>query len=313
MMKRLVIVLVLFIFQSLRAQENEEFRATWVITWEHIMPDSNTEANKALVRKIMDDHKRANMNAVVWQARQSGTAYYNSSYEPWGFYAGYKHPGYDPLAYAIEQAHARGLELHAWMNVFESRDTSAGSPASTHPEWVCRDQDGRPMTDKPSLSPGLAQVREYLVKVAMGIVRNYDIDGLHLDYVRWNEFSSSAQFAKVSEGQRFPEGAIGDDQVQDLLRNAAGRYLYDVEHPYSAVVQSGFCQAHRGNSLSLDQRPGILQCAAGGCPQCWGQYIQPGIQAGRLYTVGPPSYILADNKIWNRHLEIAQAVKKPEC
>lgn len=365
-MKRLLIVLVLFIFQSLCAQKNEEFRATWVITWEHIAAGSSSEANKALVQQILDDHKKANMNAVVWQVRQGGTAYYSSSYEPWGFYAGYKHPGYDPLAYAIEQAHARGLELHAWMNVFESRDTSVGSPASTHPEWVCRDQDGRPMTDKPSLSPGLAQVREYLVKVAMEIVRNYDIDGLHLDYVRWNEFSSSAQFAKVSEGQRFPEGAIGDDQVQDLLRNAAGRYLYDVEHPYSAGVPAGFStweewwrwsvtefvralhdsiQAVKPwvrlspaalgrynwggwqgydvvyqdaalwfNQGYIEQIMGMhyhwttgqefYDILTGGCPACWSQYIQPGIAAGRLYSVGPPSYILDQEKIWNRHPEI---------
>jgi len=74
----------------------------------------------ARVRAILDDHSSANMNAVLFQARQSGTAYYNSSYEPWGYYAGYEDPGYDPLAYAIEQAHARGLELHAWFNVFAS-------------------------------------------------------------------------------------------------------------------------------------------------------------------------------------------------
>ena len=63
------------------------------------------------------------MNAVIWQVRQSGTAYYNSSYEPWGRYAGYQDPGYDPLAYAIEEAHKRGLELHAWFNTFQISDT----------------------------------------------------------------------------------------------------------------------------------------------------------------------------------------------
>mgnify|MGYP003325369435 CR=1 FL=1 len=91
----------------------------------------------------------------------------------------------DPLAAAIEEAHSRGLELHAWFNVFQTSSTYDGSPAAEHPEWICRDQNGTPMSSYRSLSPGLKDVRNYTIKVAMEIVRNYDIDGLHLDYVRY--------------------------------------------------------------------------------------------------------------------------------
>ena len=139
----------------------------------------------------MDDHVDANMNAVIFQVRQGGTAYYESSYEPWGYYAGYQYPGYDPLAVAIEEAHSRGLELHAWFNVFQTSSTFSGTPAAENPEWVCRDQNGNSMSSYRSLSPGLEDVRKYTVNVAMEIVRNYDIDGLHLDYVRWNEHTNS--------------------------------------------------------------------------------------------------------------------------
>ena len=131
-MKKLaaLILAVLLLSINLYADNNEEFRATWVITYELMDSTAGTEANMAHTRQILDNHVKANMNAVLWQCRQNGTAYYNSSYEPWGKYTGYKNPGYDPLAYAVEQAHQRGLEIHAWMNVYESRDRVSGSPAS---------------------------------------------------------------------------------------------------------------------------------------------------------------------------------------
>jgi uncharacterized lipoprotein YddW (UPF0748 family) len=188
-------------------QNNQEFRATWVITWEYISASSSVEQNKARIRKILDEHKAANMNAVVWQIRQAGTAYYNSSYEPWGSYAGGTYPGFDPLQYALEEAHKRGLEFHAWFNVFASGSTAPGAPASQHPEWICRDRDGNPMTSNIALSPGLEEVRNYLKNVAMEVVRNYDIDGLHFDYVRWNEYSNSNQskiFGEEKEANNYP-------------------------------------------------------------------------------------------------------------
>ncbi|HJM96397.1 MAG TPA: family 10 glycosylhydrolase, partial [Candidatus Marinimicrobia bacterium] len=176
---------------ALNIDSNSEFRSTWVITWNHIDRDAPAHINQANVREIMENHTQANMNAVIFQVRQGGTAYYESSYEPWGYYSGYSYPGYDPLEYAIEQAHERGLELHAWFNVFQTSSTHPGSPAAENPEWVCRDQNGFTMDSYQSLSPGLSEVRDYTINVAMEIVNNYDIDGLHLDYVRWNEHTNS--------------------------------------------------------------------------------------------------------------------------
>ena len=96
-MRHFLLIISLLLSLNLFAQNNEEFRSTWVITWEHINRFASVEQNKANVRAILDDHVKANMNAVLWQARQSGTAYYNSSFEPWGYYAGSAYPGYDPL------------------------------------------------------------------------------------------------------------------------------------------------------------------------------------------------------------------------
>ena len=90
---------------------DREFRSTWVITWEYISPSQNAEQTMARIDEIMDNHADANMNAVLFQVRQSGTAYYNSSYEPWGYYTGYENPGVDPLQYAIDAAHSRVLNF----------------------------------------------------------------------------------------------------------------------------------------------------------------------------------------------------------
>lgn len=220
---------------------NIEFRATWVITWDHINRYNNPGENMGKVLKIMDDHKKANMNAVIFQIRQSGTAYYESSYEPWGYYSGYQYPGYDPLEFAIQEAHKRGMELHAWFNVFQTSSTYNGTPADQHPEWICRDQNGYPMTSYRSVSPGLQEVRDYTVDVAMEIVRNYDIDGLHLDYIRWNEHTNTGrqEVDLMVELQRM-DGMISSEEQNELTLNPSGRYLYDYLHPYSDGIPEGF-------------------------------------------------------------------------
>ena len=239
-----VICIYTFLFNSTPAQtNNQEFRSTWVITWEHISSSKTAEQNKATIREILDNHVKANMTSVLFQVRQSGTAYYQSSFEPWGYYAGYTYPGYDPLQYAVEEAHKRGLELHAWFNVFNVSSTYSGTISAEHPEWICRDQNGNPMTSFMSASPGLQAVRDYTINVAMEIVRNYDIDGLHLDYVRWNEYDTDDMLDAPSKPEQEikPDGLFSDKTISKLTSlESTNRFLYDIEHPYSAGVPAGF-------------------------------------------------------------------------
>ena len=238
--QRLILLfsIIEFLFPN---QINEEFRGTWVITWDHIDKNKNAVQNINHLQQIIDNHKSANMNAIIFQVRQSGTAYYNSSYEPWGYYAGYNDPGYDPLAKAIELAHEKGIEVHAWFNVFQTSSTHPGSPAYEHPEWICRDQNGVPMSSYRALSPGLPAVREYTIKVAMEIVNNYDIDGLHLDYVRWNEHTNNIRKSTVIESEISSlDGIISDEKLNQLTQNRSGRYLYDYLHPYSEGIPNGY-------------------------------------------------------------------------
>ena len=155
---RRVFVLIFFCILSGRlfSQGNEEFRATWIVDTQWLSADKSAEENKAMTRLILDNHITANMTSVLWQVRRFGTVYYPSSIEPWGRQVNFSDPGYDPLQYAIEQAHERGLELHAWFNTFESRLQYSGSPSQLNPNWICRDQDGIAMAANIAwLSPGL--------------------------------------------------------------------------------------------------------------------------------------------------------------
>ena len=361
----LIIPLILF------AQEppNEEFRATWVITWNAYSSSMTTEQLKARTRQILDRHKEANMNAVLWQVRQEGSSYYDSPYEPWGSYLGYKDPGYDPLQYAIEEAHKRGLEIHAWFNAFHTSSTRPGTPAAEYSEWICRDQDGNPMTSNLCLSPGLEAVREYTRNVAMDIVNRYDIDGLHFDYIRWNEYSSSKsgeEWMRIVRENELPDGTRPPEHIlRDLTENKGGRYLYDVDHPYSGGVPSGYTSWEnfwRGSTDAFvemvadsvkkvkpwvrvsvaalgNYKTGgwtgyytVFQDAAKWFNEGWvdqltpmhyhwtdasGFYyalstdwepnIQTGIEAGRVYSVGPGSYNFGTN--WKNHPSIVNTLR----
>ena len=194
-----------------------EARALWVTRWDY----SDSED----VQEIVDRAANANFNIIFFQVRGQADAYYHSNYEPWaerltGTLG--QVPGWDPLATAVELAHAAGLELHAWVNVYPAW-LGESPPPSTTPEhmynffnelygdnWVQWDDQGQPMQLNKSYlwaSPGHEAVPEHIVQVCQDIVTNYEVDGLHLDHIRYAgpEFS----YDPVSEA-RFAEAQIPD-------------------------------------------------------------------------------------------------------
>lgn len=166
-----------------------EFRGVWIATvgnkdWPSA-PGLSVAQQKAEMISLLDTAVRLKLNSVVFQVRPASDAFYASSIEPWSEYlTGVQgrppQPYYDPLAFAIEEAHRRGLELHAWFNPFRARG-SVLSPAApnfvgrTHPAWVRR------YGDNLWLDPGDPAVRDYVIRVIMDVVRRYDVDGVHFD------------------------------------------------------------------------------------------------------------------------------------
>lgn len=167
-----------------------EFRGVWIATVLNIdwpsQPGLTTEQQKAELIAMLDRAVKLKLNAVVFQVRPACDALYASPYEPWsesltGQMGKAPEPYYDPLAFAVEEAHKRGLELHTWFNPYRARHAKAKSEISanhisfTHPEWV--KQYGQYLW----LDPGEKAVQDYTVDVILDVVRRYDIDGVHID------------------------------------------------------------------------------------------------------------------------------------
>jgi uncharacterized lipoprotein YddW (UPF0748 family) len=186
--------ILLFLFtlamgvSTMYANPKHEFRASWMTTGYGIdWPRQKTaEAQKTELQQKLDALVAGNHNAVCLQVRSFCDAIYKSSYEPWAdCLTGTrgKDPGYDPLAFAIEEAHKRGLELHVWVNPF--RVTASGVLPDSDlvvqnaGQWLIKYNNSS--FKGQIIDPGYPEAREYVHKVLMEIVNNYDIDGILMD------------------------------------------------------------------------------------------------------------------------------------
>lgn len=171
-------------------QVDREFRAAWVATVDNIDWPSRrglpVPQQKAELRAIMDRAVEIGLNAIVFQVRPMADAFYVSDLEPWSEYLTGRQgqapaPMWDPLATAIELAHRRGLELHAWFNPYRASHPTQGAPqhethiSRTRPDLVR--QYGR----YEWIDPGEPEATDHSMAVIMDVVSRYDIDGVHLD------------------------------------------------------------------------------------------------------------------------------------
>jgi uncharacterized lipoprotein YddW (UPF0748 family) len=175
---------------SLRPPEPmREFRALWVATVRNMdwpsQPGLSTEEQQRELLAILDRAAELNLNAIVLQVRPEADALYASTLEPWSRYLTGQQgqppePAWDPLAFAVEEAHRRGLELHAWFNPYRAAYQRTEQTAPSHisrrrPELVV------PYGQYLWLDPANAEVRQRMVRVVLDVVRRYDIDGVHID------------------------------------------------------------------------------------------------------------------------------------
>jgi uncharacterized lipoprotein YddW (UPF0748 family) len=167
-----------------------EFRAAWVATVANInwpsKPGLSVSQQKKEAVDLLDLLFKNNFNAVIFQVRPQCDALYQSDLEPWSYYlSGVQgkapDPFYDPLKFWIDEAHARGIELHAWLNPYRAHHT-AGGPVSDasivkkHPELVVKLEQGYWW-----MEPTKKAVQDQTYNVVMDLVRRYDLDGIHFD------------------------------------------------------------------------------------------------------------------------------------
>src|SRR5438876_2930982 len=159
-----------------------EFRGAWVATVGNLnwpsKPGLSTTQQKTELIAILDRAAQLRLNAIIFQVRPSCDALYASSIEPWseqltGQMGKAPEPFYDPLAFAVEEAHQRGLELHAWFNPFRARYFKSISPVSPNHVSKMRPQLVRTYGKFLWLDPGDKAVQEYSLNVILDVVKRY--------------------------------------------------------------------------------------------------------------------------------------------
>lgn len=247
--------------------DDGELRGVWVDRWTYTSADD--------VSEIMERSAAAGFNTVFFQIRGNADAYYRSSYEPWakglsGTLGG--DPGWDPLAVAVEEGHRNGLEVHAYVNAFPlwsgTTPPAESSPRHAlleHPDWLVADESGTPMALNSGyvwMSPGNPAVRERLRDVVEDIVDHYDVDGVHLDLVRY----PGAQYSHDAVSEARYDGSGWEDwqraQVVEAVRGvyaaspvpvtAAVWGVYTNDWGWSSVSQ-GYSDYYQDSRAFLDE------------------------------------------------------------
>lgn len=215
------------------ARQRTQFRGLWVSTVSNVdYPSKKGLSAEELAKEadvILDRAVELRFNAVFLQVRPMGDAFYPSKFYPWSEFLSGKQgvapdQNFDVLAYWIEGARRRGLQLHAWINPFrvtvgkrELEDLAEDNPARIHPDWVFKHGD------RYYLNPGIPAVRKQVVQGIAEIARNYDVDGIHIDDYFYPE-------RKIDEdAQTFKKYGRGFDDVEDWRRDNVDRFIADAD------------------------------------------------------------------------------------
>ena len=231
-MRTLFLTLLLIILRSLPviSQPKYEIRATWLTTlggmdWPRTKAGSATgiQRQKKELCDILDRLKAANFNTVLLQTRLRGDMIYPSSIETFAeSLTGYtgRNPGYDPLAFAIEECHKRGMELHAWIVTIPAGNTRqvkllGRNSIVQRNRKICKLYKGNWYLD-----PGNPETKEYLSRIVKEITSQYDIDGIHFDYIRYPEqadkFPDKDTYRRYGKGKDLKQWRR--DNITDIVR-----------------------------------------------------------------------------------------------
>lgn len=310
LLKRSALAAVLLAIAALPMSSGvkREVRSVWMATvWALDWPSStsSTTAQKNEMVKYLDVLQKNNFNAVYFQVRTMSDAFYKSSYEPWSSYltgTRGKDPGWDPLAFVVEECHKRGMECHAWVNPYRF---STGSNWSTAQDQALKSagmllaytkSDGKTTT---ILNPGLESVRKRIVDVCKEIISNYDVDGLVFDdyfYPEGIPVTSSAgdydMWQKSGASMTF-----GDWRRNNVNQMVADVYnMVQQQKPY---VRFGISPAGAAcTSAAVAAKHGIDRCPVASDWQYDGIFSDPvaWLEAGTIDYISPQLYWKTNHK-----------------
>lgn len=310
LLKRSALAAVLLAIAALPMSSGvkREVRSVWMATvWALDWPSStsSTTAQKNEMVKYLDVLQKNNFNAVYFQVRTMSDAFYKSSYEPWSSYltgTRGKDPGWDPLAFVVEECHKRGMECHAWVNPYRF---STGSNWSTAQDQALKSagmllaytkSDGKTTT---ILNPGLESVRKRIVDVCKEIISSYDVDGLVFDdyfYPEGIPVTSSAGdydlWQKSGASMTF-----GDWRRNNVNQMVADVYkMVQQQKPY---VRFGISPAGAAcTSAAVAAKHGIDRCPVASDWQYDGIFSDPvaWLEAGTIDYISPQLYWKTNHK-----------------
>ncbi|WP_150244011.1 glycoside hydrolase family 10 protein [Nocardiopsis quinghaiensis] len=222
-----------------QAPPKRQMRAEWIASVVNIDWPSEQgltpEEQRAELTELYDQAGADGLNAVFVQIRPTADAFWPSPYEPWSEWITGEQgadPGYDPLEFAVEEAHARNLEFHGWFNPYRvAMHEDPGRlvrdhPARLNPDWVF------PYGGKLYYDPGIPEVREFVIGAMMHAVENYDLDGVHFDdYFYPYPVSGEA----IPDRGTFAEHGRGFADVEDWRRDNVDRLVAEMDEAVHAA------------------------------------------------------------------------------
>lgn len=310
LLKRSALAAVLLAIAALPMSSGvkREVRSVWMATvWALDWPSStsSTTAQKNEMVKYLDVLQKNNFNAVYFQVRTMSDAFYKSSYEPWSSYltgTRGKDPGWDPLAFVVEECHKRGMECHAWVNPYRF---STGSNWSTAQDQALKSagmllaytkSDGKTTT---ILNPGLESVRKRIVDVCKEIISNYDVDGLVFDdyfYPEGIPVTSSAGDYDLwqKSGASMTFGDWRRNNVNQMVAD-----VYNMVQQQKPYVRFGISPAGAAcTSAAVAAKHGIDRCPVASDWQYDGIFSDPvaWLEAGTIDYISPQLYWKTNHK-----------------
>ncbi|WP_184286863.1 glycoside hydrolase family 10 protein [Nocardiopsis algeriensis] len=221
------------------APPKRQMRAAWIASVHNIdwpgEPGLSPEEQRAELIELYDRAVDRGLNAVFVQIRPTADAFWPSPHEPWSQWLTGEQgadPGYDPLEFAVAQAHARGLEFHGWFNPYrvamhgDPGQLVADHPARRNPDWVFA-YGGKLYYD-----PGVPEAREFVIEAMMHAVENYDLDGVHFDDYF---YPYPVPGEEIPDGETFGEHGGRFDDIADWRRHNVDTLVREMDEAVHAA------------------------------------------------------------------------------
>ena len=245
-----IFVVIAFVPGQAAFAQNPEFRAMWVTRFEWPNADQNTCQDT--IDTIMEDLAGSNFNATLFQIRGQADVLYPSPYEVWSPLIGGSDPGWDPLAYAVDAAHANDIEFHAYINIHPCWQSTQQLPPSNPDhlfyahcnaadpdarDWLHHNVPDNPVQFSESnyvwMAPGVPAFQAYIRQQILYVVENYDVDGVHFDRIR-TPWSDQPSYDPISLA-RFANGQSNPDDL-DFTEWTADQITRNVRDIYAAIM-----------------------------------------------------------------------------